>query len=166
MVLILKRQDVLHDSWLRAARKKKIALLYTSPSYSYFLISLGFPLSLLVPFSSPGRRQPESTAQLSVLPRNTIQRLSPGSELHCLIYSPVHTWVSCPRIRYSDSVKALNYTFWTRVQWTIYYSIRSRATLLSNLKKVPVHLWSTFSDIWVMVLATKTEFLTSVMLPA
>ena len=112
--------------------EKKIALLYTSPSYSYFLISLGFPLSLLVPFSSPGRRQPESTAHLSVLPRNTIQRLSQGSELHCLIYSPVHTWVSCPRIQYSDSVKALNYTFWSRVQCTIYYSIRSRATLLSK----------------------------------
>ena len=146
--------------------EKKIALLYTSPSYSYFPISLGFPLSLLVPFSSPGRRQPESTAHLSILPRNTIQRLSQGSELQCSIYSPVHTWVSCPRIRYSDSVKALNYTFWSRVQCTIYYSIRSRATLLSNLKKVPVHLWSTFSDIWVMALATKTEFLTSVMLPA
>ena len=146
--------------------EKKIALLYTSPSYSNFLISLGFPLSLLVPFSSPGRRQPESTAHLSVLPRNTIQRLSQGSELRCLIYSPVHTWVSCPRIRYSDSVKALNYTIWSRVQCTIYYSIRSHATWLSNLKKVPVHLWSTFSDIWVMALATKTEFLTSVMLPA
>lgn len=147
--------------------EKKIALISTSPLYSYFLISLGYPLSLLVPFSSPGRRQPESTAHLSVLPRNTIQRLSQGSELHCLIYSsPVHTWVSCPRIQYSDSVKALNYTFWSRVQCTIYYSIRSCATLLSNLKKVPVHLWSTFSDIWVMALATKTEFLTSVMLPA
>lgn len=163
MVLILKRQDVLHDSWLRAARKKK--LHYFIPVH-HIVTSLSHKDSLWAcwyPFPLQGG---DNQSPLSILPRNTIQRLSQGSELQCSIYSPVHTWVSCPRIRYSDSVKALNYTFWSRVQCTIYYSIRSCATLLSNLKKVPVHLWSTFSDIWVMALATKTEFLTSVMLPA
>ena len=117
MVLILKRQDFLHDSWLRAARKKKLHYfipvhhIVTSLSHKDSLWACWYPF----PLQGGDNQSPlhtwvsaqeyntetqsglwttlfdlQSSAFLSILPKNTIQWLSQGSELHFLIQSSVH----------------------------------------------------------------------------
>ena len=104
MVLILKRQDVLHDSWLRAARKKKLHYfipvhhIVTSLSHKDSLWACWYPFPL-----QGGDNQ-----------------------------SPLHTWVSCPGIQYRDSVRALNYTVWSTVQCILEYLAQEYNTVTQS----------------------------------